>query len=354
VTEYGVRVTCANLLVRGDRKPVEAKQYDEDATAAAGRYGTVFPPWLVVDKDGVRFGFVGLLSPGTVVRQGPSSPPEAQREKTVEAVTWSIGDPAETAAKVLPEAAEKCDVLVLLAHMDLADAKSLLEAHPEVDLALVGHGQAPAASGNPERAGNALILEARSRGQTVGEMHLTVDADGNVVVDRNRVHFLDADYVDDGETLAMVEEFEESNRRKQKVLYAQEQLQATGAATAAGDYLGVATCQSCHLDAFHVYMKTAHAHAYQTLASQFVHRDTNCIGCHVTGYEEEGGYGGIRLRNASIDLVDVQCEACHGPASQHRRDGSYRAAAIASCVRCHTPHDDPDFDFARDWEKIKH
>jgi len=116
----------------------------------------------------------------------------------------------------------------------------------------------------------------------------------------------------------------------------------------------VASCQSCHREAFDAYTHTAHARAYATLAAGFVHRDTNCVGCHVTGYEEEGGFTGMRLRNAPVDLIDVQCEACHGPGSDHSRDGSYRTNATESCVTCHTPHEDPDFDFARDWEKIRH
>jgi hypothetical protein len=55
-----------------------------------------------------------------------------------------------------------------------------------------------------------------------------------------------------------------------------------------------------------------------------------------------------------VDLIDVQCEACHGPGAEHARDGSYRERARASCVRCHTPLDDPDFDYERDWAAIAH
>ena len=37
-----------------------------------------------------------------------------------------------------------------------------------------------------------------------------------------------------------------------------------------------------------------------------------------------------------------------------RRDGRYAQRAVESCVKCHTEHEDPDFDFDRDWEKIEH
>jgi hypothetical protein len=78
------------------------------------------------------------------------------------------------------------------------------------------------------------------------------------------------------------------------------------------------------------------------------------VGCHVTGWNDKGGFSGVRYRGSQVDLIDVQCEACHGPGSMHSRDGSYRAVAIDSCTRCHTENDDPDFDFDTDWAKIAH
>jgi hypothetical protein len=55
-----------------------------------------------------------------------------------------------------------------------------------------------------------------------------------------------------------------------------------------------------------------------------------------------------------VDLVDVQCEACHGPGSEHVRDGSYRGRAVRSCVKCHNAETDPTFDYDEDWPKIAH
>jgi mono/diheme cytochrome c family protein len=60
------------------------------------------------------------------------------------------------------------------------------------------------------------------------------------------------------------------------------------------------------------------------------------------------------MRGAPVDLTDVQCEACHGPGAEHTRDGSYRARAREACVKCHTPNDDPDFNFEKDWPLIAH
>jgi hypothetical protein len=138
-------------------------------------------------------------------------------------------------------------------------------------------------------------------------------------------------------------------------LYAKEQLKASGSsAEAAGVYLGVGGCVTCHPGAFDTYTRTRHAQAFRTLASQFVQRDNGCVGCHTTGYGQKGGYSGFRRHGSQVDLIDVQCEACHGPGTEHSRDGGYVDSAIQSCVKCHNEEQDPDFDFEKAWEKIKH
>lgn len=38
--------------------------------------------------------------------------------------------------------------------------------------------------------------------------------------------------------------------------------------------------------------------------------DANCVGCHVTGYGQNGGFVNVA---STPDLAGVGCEACHGP-----------------------------------------
>jgi hypothetical protein len=177
-----------------------------------------------------------------------------------------------------------------------------------------------------------------------------------VIVDsNNKITFLSESIPDDEEVAGILAAFDDENRKKQKILFAKEQLKASQAADEAKDiYLGAGACMSCHPGAFETYINTKHARAYRTLSSQYVHRDENCVGCHVTGYGDRGGFSGIRRLGAPVDLVDVQCEACHGPGANHSRDGSYRQAAVESCVTCHTKQQDPDFVYADAWKKIAH
>lgn len=342
---YDLHLTCANLVSKSDapmRKGRERKSLQEELH-------TVFPPYRIVERDGVRFGFVALLSPQTKSRAG------GQQDGSVEALTYRIEDPWKFAETVLPYVRERCDVFVLLAHMDRYDLEMKLPDFPEVDLVVLGHNAQNSGGVEPTYVGMVPVYSATTQGQNIGDLVLTLDSDMAVVESRNQVHFLGENVADDAGVLAMLDEFDEQNRKAQKILFAKEQLKASRSASDNPDiYLGLGNCMSCHPSAFDVYIKTRHARAYQTLASQFVHRDENCVGCHVTGYNERGGFSGMRRLGTPVDLIDVQCEACHGPGIEHSRDGRYRERAVQSCVKCHTKLEDPDFDYDEAWAKIAH
>jgi 2',3'-cyclic-nucleotide 2'-phosphodiesterase (5'-nucleotidase family) len=343
VRAYDLPVVCANLIAKHDSLRVVPKS----GPAVANALGSAFPPYRIVKKGGARIAFVGLLSPATKVR------PAAKADEPVEAVTYTLKDPFETAATIVPQVRGACDMLVVLAHMDETSARRLAESVPGIDYIVMGHDAANRPLGQPEKIGTTMLLRATSQGQNIGDLAIKLDG-ARPAETFNRIHVMDASYRDDPAMSARIDDFDEENRKIQKELFARQQLKGDSSEPFTGRYLGVGACQSCHVEEFEIYSKTRHAHAYATLASQFVHRDTNCVGCHVTGFGEPGGFEGVRLRGTMVDLIDVQCEACHGPGQDHARDGSYRATAIASCTKCHTPNDDPDFDFATDWPKIAH
>lgn len=80
-------------------------------------------------------------------------------------------------------------------------------------------------------------------------------------------------------------------------------------------YVGSARCQSCHQPAYEWWEGHAHGNAYETLTSEHKEFHLECVGCHVTGYERPGG--STVTHNLDGALVNVGCEVCHGPGSQH-------------------------------------
>jgi hypothetical protein len=125
-------------------------------------------------------------------------------------------------------------------------------------------------------------------------------------------------------------------------------------AAAAGKpvYAGWKTCAGCHPTAAVEWQKSRHAQAYQSLTNSKQGDLPGCVGCHVTGYNQEGGYIDYEL---TPELVGVQCEECHGPGSGHlqsaTRNDIRSSPGVASCRRCHTQGQDPGFDYR---EKIRH
>jgi hypothetical protein len=103
-------------------------------------------------------------------------------------------------------------------------------------------------------------------------------------------------------------------------------------------YVGTAACARCHAPAFAMWKRTGHTKAYTSLSVEGREFDLECIGCHVTGYEQPGG-----STVTHIDKLDaVQCEACHGPGSEHVDEPLDEKAIIAKpgpdrCVECHRP-----------------
>jgi hypothetical protein len=343
VRKYHLPVVCANLIARVDSVKVRENGPE---SAAADRLGTAFAPYHIVTRNGIRFGFIGVMSASTKQRGAGAS--------SVDALTYTLEDAAEAVKPLVPEVRKQCDVVVLLAHMDQIEAQHLAEAVPGIDLMVLGHDAGNRPLGEPIIVGQTRILRATSQGQNLGQFDMKLGKDRQIADARNQIHPMVASYPDDPEMAKRLDEFDEQNRKVQKELYAKEQLKGSSDSPFGTRYLGLGSCQSCHEAQFQVYMKSAHAHAYSTLSGEFVNRDTNCVGCHVTGYREEGGFGGVRMRGAPVDLTDVQCEACHGPGAEHSRDGSYRTRAREACVRCHTPNDDPDFNFDKDWPLIAH
>lgn len=111
-------------------------------------------------------------------------------------------------------------------------------------------------------------------------------------------------------------------------------------------YVGNAACLDCHEEAFPVWQTSKHAVAYPTLEKIGKNNHLDCIGCHVTGWQQPGG-------TCRIDRVagrdHVGCESCHGPGSAHVEDASNdnigKGNQPKDCVGCHDVENSPHFVF---------
>jgi hypothetical protein len=118
-------------------------------------------------------------------------------------------------------------------------------------------------------------------------------------------------------------------------------------------YAGVSKCAECHQLFVEGWEETRHAGAFKTLEEVGKSADPECIVCHTVGFGEEGGFYSVET---TPQLVNVQCEECHGLDREHLEDYYKPMMPVTEsvCLKCHTKDNSPDFDYPVYLEKIKH
>jgi len=111
-------------------------------------------------------------------------------------------------------------------------------------------------------------------------------------------------------------------------------------------YVGSAACGACHQTAFAWWRNHSHGVAYLTLQQRSKEYNLDCVGCHVTGYEQPGG--STVTHNLDGQLRNVGCESCHGPGAAHAKDPAVaivRTTPESTCVVCHNEQHSDLFDY---------
>jgi mono/diheme cytochrome c family protein len=99
----------------------------------------------------------------------------------------------------------------------------------------------------------------------------------------------------------------------------------------AADYIGAKKCKACHMKQFKAWQKTNMATSFENLKpgakaeektkagldpNKDYTTDKDCLRCHTTGYGKPGGFVSLE---ATPNLINVQCESCHGPGADFRK-----------------------------------
>jgi nitrate/TMAO reductase-like tetraheme cytochrome c subunit len=119
------------------------------------------------------------------------------------------------------------------------------------------------------------------------------------------------------------------------------------AAGADAGYVGVEECKRCHEEIYKKWERTAHKKALDRIEVKEEEKNPDCLKCHVTAYDA----GGYKLGDANAaKFAAVQCEACHGPGSQHvtmmtggqkKSDEQGIGLTVSpteeTCKKCHKP-----------------
>ena len=119
-------------------------------------------------------------------------------------------------------------------------------------------------------------------------------------------------------------------------------------AAAKHQFVGETKCKMCHKEQYESWMTTKHAKAWASLKPE-EQKKADCVGCHTTGKTA-----------ADSMLVNVACEACHGPGGDYKATNKMKDPKLAAeagllpiteatCTRCHNKKSPTfkAFDFAK-------
>ncbi|HXC53061.1 MAG TPA: multiheme c-type cytochrome [Candidatus Limnocylindrales bacterium] len=122
-------------------------------------------------------------------------------------------------------------------------------------------------------------------------------------------------------------------------------------------FSGNDTCAICHTMEAAAWKYTEHSVAFDTLVTRGADHDPKCVGCHVVGFGQAGGYSeAARQQN----LENVGCETCHGKGGGHldaRSKTAGGAAAVdyrSACKGCHDPQHSLGFEYEKFLPKVSH
>jgi peroxiredoxin len=120
----------------------------------------------------------------------------------------------------------------------------------------------------------------------------------------------------------------------------------------ASGYSGSEACAVCHDKANATWQLTQHATAFDTLVRHSAAARTDCVGCHVVGFDKPGGY---TISPPAKHLENVGCEDCHGRGGPHLspefvKGGDYKPV----CLTCHDQKHSLGFDYATFLPQISH
>lgn len=288
--------------------------------------------------DGVKVGVFGLVHKN-IVERAPGNPDKVKAEDVF------------TAADRIIQRLQKdqCDVIVMLAQMEIAFADSLVRRHPEIDLAVLGHQAGLRATHGT--IGNTIVVRSGNRAQHIAWVDLDVDAQGNVVEFGGRSVPLDDKAArKDAQVQTLVNEMKAEIERLQKEDRLLHQTEFKNQ-QAVDRYLGAEACARCHQPEYEAWKKTPHANAWNTLVEAGMDTNEECVSCHVTGKGKATGFESVRMKP---DLTNVQCESCHVMGTLHAVGDEKAEVTASACVSCHDAANSPEFDARSYMAKIKH
>jgi 2',3'-cyclic-nucleotide 2'-phosphodiesterase (5'-nucleotidase family) len=328
----------------------------------------LFPPFIVLEKQGIRLGIIGF--------SGEPTDPELRKQ-------ISYQEPIDIISEVLPKIPKDIDLLIGLGSIDDLQAQELSKKVSELALILSTEGsnyQPPFLPfSNPE---NALIIEAPKQGRFVQQIQLVLGGEASQAPTHlvSEQEWRDWNFLQHQEStprklelekvflqhsqgnnlfytelIPLSESYEKKNPITNKIdQFAQDTIQKAEEIAQSHTtpfepgFASSGRCASCHTKEIAKWSFSKHARAWETMIIEGQTKNPECITCHSTGFGQKGGFGEPSVNNIR-KYKAVQCEACHGPMRGHPEENSIHSQPVSpeTCLVCHDEANSPNFQWER-------
>ncbi|OFX16553.1 MAG: hypothetical protein A2Z18_06220 [Armatimonadetes bacterium RBG_16_58_9] len=269
----------------------------------------------------------------------------------------------------MPKLREEADFVIVVAHAGSEKAKALANIGG-IDVLISTHAETKAVpmkdtnvvDAAAEKIGDCIFFESGTHmGWNVGRLDIELNG-GRPKSFTNKLYYLDREY---DESPAMLNVYAEYNNKvRELALGQQEKMRAQFKELLKkrgfdpekhgikSDFATAEKCKACHTQQYDMWEKGRHARAFKTLEDSSQQFDPECVGCHTTGLGKRGFVNAMR----TPELVNVQCEACHGAGRTHADQpaAGYGGVDKETCGVCHSEEIDPEFDYDKYWKRIEH
>jgi 2',3'-cyclic-nucleotide 2'-phosphodiesterase (5'-nucleotidase family) len=320
------------------------KQFHLPTLSANIRYADsdelVTLPYRIVEYDQFQVGLIGVTA-----KANESGILEANLNHT-----RPIEVTAEKAAlqATLDLFRRQVDLVVVLAHVELANVATLIDGLDHIDLVIAGHGYEQSEELSQENG--VYIFKPGYYGKYLGKIDILFDKAKGITQANGSLVEISQVIPEDEAVKAIVDQFASRvQAHKDVLLNTPQETPSSG-----GKYVGAATCQGCHASQYAQWAKTQHAAAFQPLVYQNQDYSAECLACHATGF---GYTGGFQTMEVTPETSAVQCETCHGAGGDHLLDPTspmLPGSDSSICQQCHTTTTSPEFQYDQYLPYIAH
>jgi len=286
--------------------------------------------------------------------------------------------PVEPLKEVMEEfKRNRVDFVVLLADTIEDEIKAILKEVPEIDFVVQGQGFTRIQRAAATLVGETRIVRIGDQGKVIGWTRFDFEPDGTILGEESSFTALDPSVAYNPDIEKLLLEFKTELKARRDDFMGDPGNPFQRPATyelvdILSGFAGQNHCLSCHpgfsLDEDIV----GHGGAWLKLSEE---NRTNpaCLPCHTTGYGLATGLQDVYRDN---HLINVTCEACHGPGALHVReqtilryhlDESFllppedpvnlpfrKEVPMEVCLKCHTKEWSPNFDYKTWVTRVNH